>query len=97
MSRLTSQLESMFTQSKQKDNNNSQEEESELQDVIEETQNSDLDEKERLMSTVKQNYDKIKDELGEILQSQWNTKITEIKQNMLIIENEKQKSGGKND
>lgn len=65
--------------------------------MIDQTQNSTLDDKEKILQSVKQNTDKIRQELGELLQNTWNSKITEIKQTMKSVEAERKKAVGSTD
>ncbi len=52
-----------------------------------------MDDKEKLLNQVKQSTDKIKQELGQLLQNTWNSKISEIKDSMKVLENEKKTKG----
>jgi len=84
MDKLTSQLENIFDDSSQTEA---------ASDAIAQTQNSSLDDKEKLLNQVKQSTDKIKQELGQLLQNTWNTKISEIKDSMKQLESEKKAKG----
>lgn len=66
MDRLTSQLESIFEESAP-----SQSEKDTAAEVMDATKNSSLDEKDKLLTSVKQTTDKIRQELGELIANTW--------------------------
>ena len=51
-----------------------------------------MDEKEKFLNNVKQNTDKIKQDLGDFLKNEWNTKIAEIKNTMKVVEADRKKA-----
>lgn len=78
MERLTSQLEGFFESSEPSA--------AETADIIDATKNSTLDDKDKILNSVKQNTDKIRQELSDLIQSTWNQRIAEIKQAMKTAE-----------
>ena len=51
-----------------------------------------IEEKEKLLSAVKQNVDQIKSDLGELLKNTWASKIVEIQSEMSKMEQDKKKN-----
>lgn len=60
-----------------------------LNECIQEAQNAEsLDDKERLVMGIRQQYGKIKSELSDLLHSSWTQNIEQIKQSMVSLEQE---------
>lgn len=62
--------------------------------MVSETQNANLDEKERMLKAVKESQDNFKKELGDLFSNTWNSRISEIKQNIKTVEAERKKGAG---
>lgn len=106
MDKLTNQLENIFAAGAEQEPSEGGEEkktgeadqtESEgavsvAQDSINEVGKAkSLEDKEKMLSAVKQNADQIKRDLGDILQNTWSTKIASIQASMEQMTNEKQR------
>jgi hypothetical protein len=68
------------------------EEKQATEDILNETQNSSLDDKEKMLTAVKQSQEKFKAELGDLFGNTWNSKIAEIKANIKSTENERKQA-----
>ena len=60
--------------------------------IAEASKATSLEEKEKLLSVVKQNVDQIKSDLGELLKNTWAQRIQEIQSQMSNMEKDKKKS-----
>jgi hypothetical protein len=77
MDKFTTQLETIFVQNADEPSRNA---DAEL--ISNETKNSSLDDKEKLIQAVQKSQQQFRAELGELFSNQWNSKISDLKNSM---------------